>query len=87
VIGATAERQKRKLRSIVSNGVFFNFNTEKLSFRQRPTADTAFKGQRALAPAALAWMGIVFGDIGTSSSTPCPATREARRLACRDGPI
>jgi hypothetical protein len=30
------------------------------------TADTAFKGRRALAPAALACMGIVFGDIGTS---------------------
>jgi len=30
------------------------------------TADTAFKGRRALAPATLACMGIVFGDIGTS---------------------
>ena len=30
------------------------------------TAGPAFKGRRALAPAALACMGIVFGDIGTS---------------------
>jgi K+ potassium transporter len=48
------------------------------------TGYTAFKGRRSLAPAALACMGIVFGDIGTS---PLYTLQVAVRAASPSGAI
>src|ERR1700683_1929708 len=65
-MATSAETRSRKPNCVTSESITIPAPKGEICVTSISTGYTAFRGRRALAPATLACMGIVFGDIGTS---------------------